>query len=129
MESQLCEQEDLIVVAAATPPDKQRFPVADGAESYMLVRSGQLADTMSRYLIQRIEENPAIELHFKTEITALEGRALERIIWRDKSSGETTRARHTPRVHHGRSIAANEWLRSCIALDDKRVHPDRARPG
>ena len=35
----------------------------------MLVRSGELTDTMSRYLIQRITENPAIELHYNTEIT------------------------------------------------------------
>ena len=35
---------------------------------HMLVRSDGLADTMSRYLIRRIEENPAIVLHTRTEI-------------------------------------------------------------
>jgi len=57
----------------------------------MLVRSGQLSDTMSRYLIQRIEENPAIELHFKTEIVNLEGDThLERVTWRSNAGGETS---------------------------------------
>src|SRR5258707_15066900 len=57
----------------------------------MLVRSGKLSDTMSRYLIQRIEENPAIELHYQTEIVGLAGDThLERITWRDKVSGETS---------------------------------------
>jgi len=57
----------------------------------MLVRSGKLSDTMSRYLIQRIQENPAIELHYKTEIVGLAGDThLERITWRDKVSGNTS---------------------------------------
>ena len=38
---------------------------------HVLVRSGNLSDTMSRYLIQRIEENPSIELHYKTEIVGM----------------------------------------------------------
>jgi len=87
---------------------------------YMLVRASQLAETMSRYLIQRIEENPAIEMHYCTEITGLEGSTqLERVTWRDKNTGaETTHdIRHvfiktgaSPRTH---------WLRECLALDDK----------
>ena len=55
----------------------------------MLVRSGQLSDTMSRYLIQRIEENPAIELHYRRKSSRLEGDTqLERVTWQDKKTGE-----------------------------------------
>ena len=51
---------------------------------HMLVRSGKLADTMSRYLVRRIEENPKITLRMDTEITALEGGdRLERVTWQD----------------------------------------------
>ena len=39
----------------------------------MLVRSAGLAESMSRYLIRRIEENPAIDAAHATEIVALEG--------------------------------------------------------
>jgi thioredoxin reductase (NADPH) len=39
----------------------------------MLVRSGGLAETMSRYLIRRIEESPAITLRTRTEIVDLMG--------------------------------------------------------
>jgi len=86
----------------------------------MLVRSGELSDTMSRYLTQRIEENPAIQLHYKTEITALDGGThLERVTWRDKPSGETS-------VHDIRHVfimagasPRTEWLQGCLALDDK----------
>jgi thioredoxin reductase (NADPH) len=48
-------------------------------------------DTMSRYLIQRITENPAIEMHYRTEITGIDGEAhLENVIWLDKQTGETS---------------------------------------
>ena len=39
----------------------------------MLVRAKGLAESMSRYLIRRIEESPHITLHTQTEIVALEG--------------------------------------------------------
>jgi thioredoxin reductase (NADPH) len=39
----------------------------------MRVRSGGLADSMSRYLIRRIDGSRAIVLHTHTEIVVLEG--------------------------------------------------------
>lgn len=52
-------------------------------------RSSQLADTMSRYLLRRIEENPAITLHAQTEIVALEGNDhLQRVHWRNNKAGQ-----------------------------------------
>jgi len=71
-------------------------------------------------LIQRIEENSAIDLHFKTEITALDGDAhLERVTWQDKSSGQTSGRdiRHVF-VMAGAS-PRTEWLKSCVAMDSK----------
>jgi hypothetical protein len=46
---------------------------------HMLVRGPNLSDSMSRYLIKRIEGTPNIELRTRTQIDALEGeRGLER---------------------------------------------------
>ena len=71
MESQLCESEDVIVVGGGNSAGQAAVFLSQTARKvYMLVRSGELSKTMSRYLIQRIEENPAIELHYKTEIVA-----------------------------------------------------------
>jgi thioredoxin reductase (NADPH) len=121
MESQLCEAEEIIVVGGANSAGQAAVFLAQTARKvHMLVRSGGLSDTMSRYLIQRIEENPGIELHYKTEITALEGDAhLESVTWRDKASGETSKhaIRHVF-VMAGAS-PRTEWLRGCVALDDK----------
>lgn len=121
MESQLCGDEELIVVGGGNSAGQAAVFLSQTARKvHILVRSGKLADTMSRYLIQRIEQNPSIELHYQTEIVALEGNAhLERVTWKDRSSGETS-------VHDIRHVfimagasPRTEWLRGCLALDEK----------
>jgi len=120
MESQLCEQEDVIVVGGGNSAGQAAvFLSQTSRRVYMLVRSGQLSDTMSRYLIQRIEQNPAIEMHYRTEIVNLEGDThLERVTWRD-ASGQAP-------VHNIRHVfimagasPRTDWLRGCLALDNK----------
>ena len=121
MESQLCEGEDVIVIGGGNSAGQAAVYLSQKASKvYMLVRSGKLADTMSRYLIRRIEENPAIELHYKSEITEVEGNGhLESVAWRDGESG-----RASPRdIRHlfvmtGASPRTN-WLQGCLALDHK----------
>ena len=121
MESQLCEQEEVVVVGGGNSAGQAAVFLSETARKvYMLVRSSELSSTMSRYLIQRIEANPAIELHFKTEIVGLEGGThLERITWQDKPSGETS----THEIRHLFIMAGasprTDWLRGCIALDEK----------
>jgi thioredoxin reductase (NADPH) len=121
MEAQLCESEDVIVIGGGNSAGQAAIYLSQTARKvYMLVRSSQLSDTMSRYLIQRIEENPAIELHYKTEITALDGEThLERVTWQDRSSGQI----FVYDIRHVFIMAGasprTEWLRGCLALDDK----------
>ena len=121
MESQLCEQEEVVLVGGGNSAGQAAVFLSQTARKvHMLVRSSELSSTMSRYLIQRIEANPAIELHFKTEIVGLEGGThLERITWRDKASGETS----THEIRHLFIMAGasprTDWLRGCVALDEK----------
>ena len=121
MEAQICEGEDVIVVGGGNSAGQAAVFLSQTARKvHMLVRSGGLAETMSRYLIQRISENPSIELHYKTEIAALEGDTqLERVRWTDKAKGETS----THEIHHVFIMAGasprTEWLRGRVALDDK----------
>ncbi len=121
MEAQLCEGDDVIVVGGGNSAGQAAVFLAQHARKvYMLVRSGQLADTMSRYLIRRIEENPGIELHLHTEIVALDGETqLERVTWRDKATGELS-----PReIRHVFMMTGasprTDWLQGCLALDGK----------
>ena len=73
IESQLCENEDVIVVGGGNSAGQAAVFLSQSARKvYMLVRSKGLSDTMSRYLIQRIAENPAIELPLPEIFQALE---------------------------------------------------------
>jgi len=121
MEAQLCGTDGVIVVGGGNSAGQAAVYLSQtGHKVKMLVRSHRLSDTMSRYLIQRIEENPEIELHYQTEITALEGGDhLERVTWHEKGKGETS----THNIRHVFIMAGasprTDWLQGCVALDDK----------
>jgi thioredoxin reductase (NADPH) len=88
---------------------------------YMVIRGGGLGASMSRYLIERIEATPNIELVFHTEVAALEGSkggSLERVRWRSRLSGEES----TVNIHNLFLFAgadpATGWLDGCgVTLD------------
>ena len=121
IEAQLCGKEDAIVVGGGNSAGQAAVYLSQTAgKVHMLVRASQLSDTMSRYLIQRIEENPGIEMHYRTEIVGLEGDTqLERVTWRDKNTGETS----THDIRHLFVMAGasprTDWLQGCLALDSK----------
>ena len=121
IEAQLCEGEELIVVGGGNSAGQAAVFLSQTAgKVHMLVRSGQLSDTMSRYLIKRIEENPGIEVHLHTEIIALEGTSrLESVVWRNRSTGEEEK-RAIRHVFLMTGAAPNTtWLQGCLALDSK----------
>ena len=121
MESQLCEGVETAVVGGGNSAGQAAaFLSQTAGKVHLLVRKGELSSTMSRYLIQRLEENPAVELHFQTEITRIEGGDhLERVTWRDRRRGtETTHAIRHVFIMTGAS-PRTAWLRGCLALDGK----------
>lgn len=120
MEAQLCEQEDVVVVGGGNSAGQAAVFLSQTARRvYMLVRSGQLSDTMSRYLIQRIEQNRAIEMHYRTEIVNLEGDThLERVTWRNENGQISVHNIRHVFIMAGAS-PRTDWLRGCLALDNK----------
>ena len=121
MEAQLCVGEEVIVVGGGNSAGQAAvFLAQTAAHVHMLVRSSGLADTMSRYLIRRIEESPNITLRTQTEVVWVDGEYhLERTRWRNRLSGEDEEhpIRHVF-VMTG-AIPCTEWLDGCLALDDK----------
>ena len=121
MEAQLCRGEEVVVVGGGNSAGQAAVFLAQTAKRvHMLVRSSGLADTMSRYLIRRIEQNPAIVLRTNSEIVALEGsNHLERVRWRDDQIGgiETHEIRHVF-IMTG-AVPSTDWLRGCVALEAK----------
>ena len=60
-------------------------------------------------------------MHYKTEIVALEGDTqLERVTWRDQVTGRNFRTTISSHVFiMAGASPRTEWLRGCVALDDK----------
>ncbi len=121
IEAQLCGKDEAIVVGGGNSAGQAAVYLSQTASKvHMLVRSSRLSDTMSRYLIQRIEENPAIEVHYCTEIVGLDGDTqLEGVTWQDKNTGEKS----THNIRHVFIMAGasprTEWLKGCVLLDSK----------
>ena len=89
VEAQWCGSEEVIVVGGGNSAGQAAVFLAHTARHvHILIRSGGLAESMSRYLIRRIEETPAIVVRPYTTITALDGGDhLERVHWRDQQTG------------------------------------------
>jgi thioredoxin reductase (NADPH) len=121
IEAQLCGNDEVVVIGGGNSAGQAAVYLSQTAgKVHMVVRARQLSDTMSRYLIQRIEENPAIELHYRTEVVGLEGDTqLERLTWQDKNTGEisTHDLRHLFIMAGG--SPRTEWLKGCLAMDSK----------
>lgn len=121
MEAQLCAGDEVIVVGGGNSAGQAAVFLAGKARRvHMLVRAGGLAETMSRYLIRRIEEDPGIELHTRTQIVALDGdQGLEMVKWVNDQAGvvETHPIRHVFLMIG--AVPNTAWLARCLALDDK----------
>src|SRR5437667_12351313 len=73
VESQLCVGEEVVVVGGGNSAGQAAVFLAQTTKRvYLLVRSGGLAESMSRYLIRRMEATASVVLRPYTEITALE---------------------------------------------------------
>ena len=135
IEARLCRDQEVALVGAGNSAGQAAVYLASQVRKVtLLARRGSLNATMSRYLVERIEAQPNIEVLPNTEIAALDGHEgnLEQVRWLNHATGaETTR----PIRHLFLFIGADpntDWLAHCnVALDAKgfvRTGPDAA-PG
>ncbi|MGO9833335.1 MAG: FAD-dependent oxidoreductase [Polyangiaceae bacterium] len=120
LEGELCRGDDVVIVGGANSAGQAAVFLASRAKHvHVLIRGPGLSDTMSRYLIRRIEESPNITLRPHTEMTALEGdEQLRAIRWRrlDGATGELA----TSHVFLMTGAEPHtQWLEGCVALDEK----------
>jgi thioredoxin reductase (NADPH) len=119
-EARRCQDADVIVVGGGNSAGQAAAFLANSARRvHMLVRSKSLADSMSQYLLQRIEGSANISVHTLTEIVALEGRDfLERVTWRSAGAGnpETHDIGHVFLMTG--AVPSSQWVRGCLALNE-----------
>jgi thioredoxin reductase (NADPH) len=121
VEAQLCGGEEVIVVGGGNSAGQAAVFLAETTKRvYMLVRSAGLAESMSRYLIRRIEETATMVFRPHTEIVALEGGDhLESVRWRNSQTGQTEEHKIRHVFFMTGADPNTRWLDGCVALDAK----------
>jgi thioredoxin reductase (NADPH) len=132
MEAQLCKGEDVVVVGGGNSAGQAAvFLSASVRKVSMLVRAAGLAETMSRYLIRRIEQSPNIELWTRAEIVSLEGGdRLQAIHWRDNQTMAVERSNVGHVFVMTGADPTTRWLDGCVTRDEKgfiKTGPDLSK--
>ncbi|WP_432119909.1 FAD-dependent oxidoreductase [Streptomyces sp. bgisy032] len=89
-EAPSCQGQDVYVVGGANSAGQAAMYLSPGAKSVtLLVRGESLTASMSHYLIQQIEESPAIRVRTRSVVEEAHGDGrLERLTLRDVDTGE-----------------------------------------
>ena len=89
MEAQLCGNAEVTVVGAGNSAGQGAIYLANAARRvHVVFRRSSLRETMSEYLVKRLEEHPNIELHASTDVVGLHGEdRLDGITYRCRESG------------------------------------------
>lgn len=123
IEARLCKEQEIILVGGGNSAGQAAvFLSGHASKIYMVIRGGGLGASMSRYLIERIEATPNIELVFNTEIVALEGTenaSLERVWWRSRLSAEETALDIRNMFLFVGADPATNWLDGCGVKVDR----------
>ena len=122
IEARLCADQDVVLVGGGNSAGQAAVFLSGHARKvHMVIRGGGLGASMSRYLIERIEATPNIELVFNTEVVALEGSedgSLERVRWRSRLSGEESSVDIRNLFLFVGADPATGWLDGCgVTLD------------
>ena len=121
MEATLCRDDEVAVIGGGNSAGQATLFLSGIARHvHLIIRGASLADTMSSYLISRIENSARITLHSNTEIERLDGSSfLESVTWVNRLNG----SRETRRIGSMFVMIGAEpntgWLYGTIALDKK----------
>ena len=133
LEAKMCTGSDVVLVGGGNSAGQAAVFLAEHVSNvHLLVRGPSLAASMSRYLIDRIDGTPNIELHPHTELTQLHGdlpAGLRAVTWRDNRTGaEEERPIRNVFLFVG-ADPETDWLEDCGVARDPQgfVLTGRAR--
>jgi thioredoxin reductase (NADPH) len=123
IEARLCAEQEVVLVGGGNSAGQAAVFLSGHARKVtMVIRGGGLGASMSRYLIERIEATPNIELLFNTEVVGLEGSedgSLARVRWRSRLGGEDTPADIRNLFLFVGADPATGWLDGCGVTVDR----------
>ncbi|MDH0867527.1 FAD-dependent oxidoreductase [Mitsuaria sp. GD03876] len=124
LEAPLCANAEVVLVGGGNSAGQAAvFLSSHASRIHVLVRGPGLAETMSRYLIDRIEATSNIELRPYTELTELHGepmRGLEAVSWRCSRTGRADRLETRNVFLFVGAEPETDWLAGCPVLSDAK---------
>lgn len=132
MEAQFCVGDAVAVVGGGNSAGQATVFLAQHARHvYLLLRHADLGRDMSRYLADRIDRTPGVEVLAQTEVRELAGdEALEGIVVEHRPSGERRRLDVRELFVFIGAAPCTGWLGDAVALDERGyvlTGPDAAR--
>ena len=119
LEARLCAGSPVVVAGGGNSAGQAAIFLAEaGSAVTIVIRGPELAASMSRYLLDRIEADKRIAVRRNTKIVALEGdNVLTRVRLIGPGGDETLPCRAL--FSFVGADPASEWLSGCAALDDR----------
>ncbi|MCW3066736.1 MAG: Thioredoxin-disulfide reductase [Solirubrobacterales bacterium] len=119
MEAQMCVGDPIAVVGGGNSAGQATLFLSQHAAAVrLLIRSGDLGRDMSRYLADRIERNPKVEVMPNTEVRELVGEdALEALVVEDNRTGERRTIEARALFVFIGAEPHTDWLGDAVALD------------
>jgi thioredoxin reductase (NADPH) len=122
LEGKLCKGQEVALVGAGNSAGQGAVYLASqAAKVWLIIRGRDLADSMSRYLVDRIAGLSNVEVVTEAEVSALDGRdgVLQTIRWRQRSGKEVERSIGHLFLFIG-AEPHTDWLKGAgVALDAK----------
>jgi thioredoxin reductase (NADPH) len=119
IEARLCSAAPVVIVGGGNSAGQAAMFLADsGSPVTIVIRGPYLGASMSRYLVDRIEAHPRVEVRTKSEIAGLDGDGSLSSVHIAGADGDTT-------IHCAALFSfigadpASQWVSGCAVLDDR----------
>jgi thioredoxin reductase (NADPH) len=121
MEARLCAGDPVAIVGGGNSAGQAAvFMSRYASPVHLIVCEAELADNMSRYLIDRIERSPTVQVHLHTEVRELVGEngILEGLVVEDNQTAERKSLDARMLFVFIGAAPHTQWLEDEVALDD-----------